>query len=263
MPRGVPKAGFRKPRNGGRFNPNVTFNVPGAPLVHITQESDLEIEQKLQDRFEILTELTHAAIIGDARSLIVSGPAGLGKSYTVEQAVSKWDPDGKRHEIIKGFVRATGLYKKLFAYRHPGNVLVFDDADSIFFDDTSLNFLKSFEFAGTIVFITNYDFDAMIDKGHKLAPHLQAMLSRSHYIDLAMKTRRDYIIRIKQVVKQGLLEGRGLTKSEQDEVVKFVVDNADRMRELSLRAILKLAVIRKTGGARWERMATVTVLKNN
>ena len=55
------------------------------------------------------------------------------------------------------------------------------------------------------MFISNYDFDAMIDRGHKLAPHLQAMVSRAHYLDLAMKSRRDYLVRIRQVVAQGLL----------------------------------------------------------
>lgn len=290
MPRGVPKAGFRRPRSNVK-RLQVQFNLPEGP-VRISSETDTEIEQKLTDRFEILEALTQAAITGEARSLIVSGPSGLGKSYTVEQAVSQWDPSGKSYAIVKGYVKATGLYKMLYNYRHPGNVLIFDDADSIFFDDVSLNFLKAvcdttdkrelsylsegvlmdeesgaslpkhFEFNGTVVFITNYDFDSMIDRGHKLAPHLQAMLSRSHYIDLAMKTKRDYIIRIKQVVAQGLLKNKGLTEQAQKEVVDFVVQNAEIMRELSLRAVLKVATLRLSGGARWEKMARVTVCRN-
>jgi hypothetical protein len=32
---------------------------------------------------------------------------------------------------------------------------------------------KTFEFGGSVIFISNYDFDAMIARGHRLAPHLQ------------------------------------------------------------------------------------------
>ena len=198
-------------------------------------ETDKQIEEKLEERFTILEVLTHSAMNGESRSLIVSGPPGLGKSYTVEQALALYDPNALRHTIAKGYVKPTGLLRLLYKHRAPGQVIVFDDADTIFFDDTSLNLLKtvcdttekrvvsylaetnmvdedsaekiprSFEFEGTIIFITNYDFDAMIQRGHKLAPHFTALISRSHYIDLAMKSERDYLIRIKQVVKKGLL----------------------------------------------------------
>jgi hypothetical protein len=166
---------------------------------------------------------------------------------------------------------------------------VFDDADSIFFDDVSLNLLKSvcdttekrrvswlsegtlvdeetavriprsFDFNGTIIFISNYDFDAMIDRGHKLAPHLQALVSRAHYIDLAMKTRRDYLVRIKQVIKQGLL--KELTESQRNDVIAFVNENHERLRELSLRMALKIGSLRKQGG-NWQRIANITCCKN-
>jgi hypothetical protein len=59
----------------------------------------------------------------------------------------------------------------------------------------------------------------MIERGHKLAPHFTAMVSRSHYIDLAMKTNRDYLVRIRQVVNQGLLSNIGLDASGQEDVL--------------------------------------------
>jgi hypothetical protein len=261
--------------------------VEAAPVV---QETDAEIAEKLNDRFSILEMMTKAAVNGDARALIVSGPAGLGKSFTVEQELAEWDPNENNHTIIKGFVRATGLYKTLYNYREAGQVIVFDDADSVFYDDVALNLLKAvcdtnekrrvswltegvmvdeesgervprgFEFNGTIVFITNLDFDAMIDKGHKLAPHLQALMSRAHYIDLAMKTRRDYVVRIKQVLEKGLLKKSGLTESQERDVVEFIEANTDRLRELSLRMALKIGAIRKIGET-WQKVARVTCCK--
>jgi hypothetical protein len=252
-------------------------------------ETEAQIEARLAERFEILDLLTEACTVGNARALIVSGPAGLGKSFTVERRLAEWDPNEINHTVIKGYVRATGLVKTLYRYREAGQVIVFDDADAIFFDDVSLNLLKavcdtterrrvswlsegslideesaerlprSFDFDGTIIFITNYDMDAMIDRGHKLAPHLQALVSRAHYIDLAMKTRRDYLVRIRQVIKQGLLSK--LTPSQQSDVIDFIESNHESLRELSLRMAIKLGSLRRESGDRWERLARITCCK--
>lgn len=284
MPKGIPNNGFRAARKGSKAAERVAnLRVSYAP--ENTKETDSEIDARISERFEILDVLTEACIVGNARALIVSGPAGLGKSYTVEKALEKWDPNEINHTIVKGYVRATGLVKLLYQYREAGQVIVFDDADSIFFDDVSLNLLKavcdtterrrvswlsegklvdeetaellprSFDFNGTVIFISNYDFDAMIDRGHKLAPHLQAMVSRAHYVDLAMKTRRDYLVRIRQVVKQGLLSH--LSKSQSDEVIEFIETNHETLRELSLRIAIKLGSLCKNGGE-WKKIARIT-----
>ena len=120
---------------------------------------------------------------------------------------------------------------------------------------------RTFQFDGTIIFITNLDFDAIIDKGNKLAPHLAAMVSRSHYIDLAMKTRRDYFIRIKQVIKQGLLRNKNLNKSQENKILRFIEQKQDNLREMSLRVALKLSDIIKKHPRQFETIAKVTVTK--
>lgn len=281
MPRGV------FPRKPKAQKMQAMMNVDSAP---VRVETDEEVEAKLADRFEVLESMTQLAIDGEVRSLVVSGPAGLGKSWTVEKALETWDPSEQDHTVIRGYVRPTGLFKLLYQHRARGQVVVFDDADSIFYDDTSINLLKaacdttdrrrisyiseavlvdeetaerlpkSFDFEGTVIFITNCDFDSMIDRGHKLAPHLAAIVSRSHYVDLAMRTKRDYIVRIRQVIKQGLLADRGLSDTEQHEVAQYVEDNQDKLRELSLRMALKVASIRRKGG-NWQKVARVTCMK--
>ena len=87
------------------------------------------------------------------------------------------------------------------------------------------------------------------------------MVSRSHYIDLAMKTRRDYFIRIKQVVKQGLLSDKGLTKSEENKILRFIEHKEDVLREMSLRVAIKLSDIIKKHPRQFETIASVTVTK--
>ena len=85
------------------------------------------------------------------------------------------------------------------------------------------------------------------------------MVSRSHYIDLAMKTRRDYFIRIKQVVEQGLLSS--LDKMQERIVMTFIEKHQDNLREMSLRVAIKLADLIKRNPAMFEVMAKVTVCK--
>lgn len=291
MPRGVPNAGFRNTAAAVARNNGVAMLNKVTPTVVVQNETDDEIASRLAERFSILEVLTNAAVKGEARALVVSGPAGLGKSYTVEKALESWDPEQINHTIVKGYVKTTGLYKLLYQYRAAGQVLVFDDADTIFYDDNSLNLLKavcdtterrvvsylaetnmvdeesaeriprSFAFEGTIVFITNLDFDSLIERGHKLAPHLQALVSRSHYIDLAMKTRRDYMVRIRQVISAGMLKAQGLTPSQEKEVLDFLNAKQDRLREMSLRMALKIGALVKMGG-NWQKLAAVTCCKN-
>ena len=287
MPRGVPKAGFRRTKK--QVKAEVEAAVQTMSLV--VNETDEEIDAKLTKRFNVLERMTKSACKGDIRALIVSGPAGLGKSYTVEEAIKAYDPDAKRTEIVKGFMRPTGLYKLLYAYRHPGNVLVFDDCDTIFKDADALNLLKaacdttedrricwgaetrmtddsgtalpwSFTFEGTIVFITNFDFDEGIERGNGFSEHFKALISRAHYIDCGMKSIRDYLIRIRQVVDAGMLERYDFTPREKELCVNYVFDNAPKLRELTLRMVIKVASLIKSDPFGWEDTASITLMRN-
>jgi len=291
MPRGIyDRSKSKKPVSKARKSALKMFELD-APSNITTGETDAQIDRKLRDRFEVLETITNAALQGDINSLIVSGPAGLGKSYTVEDCLAKWDPDERKHTVIRGYVKATGLFKTLYQFRQKGQVIVFDDSDSLFLDDATLAMLKAvcdstdrrrvsylaefnmmddttatliprqFQFDGTIIFISNLDFDAIAEKGGKLAPHLQAMISRSHYIDLAMKTRRDYLIRMKQVIKQGLLQKRGLSRPQEKKVIAFIENNQDHIREFSLRIAIKLGDLIKRDSRSFDKMARVTCCK--
>jgi hypothetical protein len=288
MPRGVPNAGFRKTKNFAAKNEAVAVKIPAAPVKVETVE---EIDARISERFEVTGDLVDMAITGAARALIISGPGGLGKSHTVEEKLAAWDPKGIRHTIVRGKILAPDLYIMLHKHSDKNQVLVFDDADNIFWDDISLNMLKAvcdttkkrvvsymtqgklydddsatalpkqFEFHGSIIFITNQDFDEMIQRGSRLAPHLQAMMTRAQYIDLSIKTKQDYIVRIRQVLKMGLLSQQGLDELGASDVMAFIESNQDTLRDLSLRVAIKLAAIRKTHPAKWEKIARITVCK--
>jgi hypothetical protein len=298
MPRGVPKSGFRKTKNykvknglvpsteflkRGRGRPSKKA-VPEFVVTHV--ETDAQIAQRLSTRFSAMDQMTEATILGVNRAVIVSGPPGLGKSFGVEKLAEK-HANKVMAVIVRGYARATGIYKVLYEHREAGNVVIFDDADAIFEDMTALNILKaatdsndkrtiswlseaklededgerlprSFEFQGSVVFLTNVDFDGAIARGSKLSPHFQALISRSHYLDLTLRTARDYLTRIKQVVFElGMLDGEA-SFQEKKEIVDFIEQNQDSMRELSLRMVRKLATLKKMDGVKWQELARVT-----
>ena len=165
-------------------------------------------------------------------------------------------------------------------------MLVFDDCDSVLLDDLSLNILKaaldskksrrihwntdsfklrnegvpdSFEFKGSAIFITNIKFDNV--KSKKLRDHLEALESRCHYIDLTIDTEREKMLRIKQITGDGMLNEYALPEGTVDDIVDFVDINKKRLRELSLRTVLKVADLAKAFPDRWEAMAENTVMR--
>ena len=260
----------------------------------VSQETDEEVMKRIRDRFEILHDMTRAATTGDIRAMIVSGPPGVGKSFGVEQEVERatlFDQmSGKklRAEVIKGSITPVALYCTLFKYSDPNSMIVFDDCDSVFFDDVSLNLLKaaldsgkkrkiswladsrmlraegvpeSFNFQGSIVFITNLKFDQV--KSNKLKDHLEALQSRCHYLDLTLDTMRDKILRIKQIAQDGaLFDGYDFEKAAQDEIIEFMDANKNKLREMSLRMAIKIADLRKSFPLKWQALASTTCMKS-
>jgi hypothetical protein len=257
-------------------------------------KSDEERIAEIAERFEILHEMTKAAVNGDIRAMIVSGPPGVGKSFGVEQEIEKVQmmqmlgSQRLRAEVVKGSATPIGLYQTLYKYSDENCVVVFDDCDSILLDDVSLNLLKgaldsgkkrkiswlsesstlrregipdSFNFNGSVIFITNLKFDKM--KSQKLRDHLDALQSRCHYLDLTLDTMRDKILRIKQIAKTGeLFKDMDITDIGSDLIIEFMDKNKNNLREMSLRMAIKIAQLYKSFPNNWEAMAKTTCMKS-
>jgi hypothetical protein len=262
-------------------------------VVDVPKETDEQAMDRIATRFGVLDEMSKACIKGDIRAMIVTGPAGIGKSHGVSLQMEKaslFDQvAGKkpRFEIVKGAMSGIGLFAKLYKFSDAKNVLVFDDCD-IWEDQDAINVLKgaldsgktrriswnkdsrilreegipnSFNFNGSIIFITNKSFDNK--KASKMQPHLDALQSRCHFLDLTVDTERDKMLRIKQVHRDadgGLFAEYDFTQEQTDEIMSFIDTNCNKLREVSLRMCLKIADLVKIS-ANWRELAKATCMK--
>jgi hypothetical protein len=261
----------------------------------VLKESDQEAMDRIAGRFAVLDEMSKACISGDIRAMIVTGPPGVGKSFGVTQQMEKASMFDKiagkkvRFNTVKGAMSAIGLFVLLYKYSDAKNVLVFDDCD-IWDDQDAVNILKgaldsskvrrisynkdsrilreegvpnSFNFNGSIIFITNKSFDAK--KANKMQPHLDALQSRCHFLDLTINTERDKMMRIKQVYRDadpGLFVDYSFSKEQEEGIMEYMWSNCNQLREISLRMVLKIADLVKISPNNWTELAKATCMKN-
>jgi len=239
----------------------------------------------INQRFGFVSDMVTMLANGAQASVVVTGPGGLGKSFTVSQtltalgfkdvsvlddiAVGTVLKTAKTFRVIKGYSTPKGLYRTL--YENKDGVIVFDDCDSVLKDPTSLNLLKgaldsysrriiswradikdedlptSFEFKGRVVFISNLS-ASNID---------QAILTRSLAVDLSMTTKQ-------KVERMRHLLSTGEFMPEFDKVVKsdamdLIEKHQDSVKELSLRTLIQVTKIRQSAGKNWSDLAEYAI----
>lgn len=246
--------------------------VNDEPPVIRTKE---ELRELIGERFDALDKIAFGVINGHFRAAIVSGNAGIGKTYNLEYILDGAKEEGRiRLDIIRGMVKATGIYKILYENREEGDVIVFDDADSVFQDDVGLNLLKAaldttkrrwiswraetkmeladgeklpteFEYKGSIIFISNIDFDLEVARQTRLTPHLKALVSRSLYINLNLD-HEELVERIAMVIEDtDMMFQQGVDDLGRQVILDYFFEKCNLFREISLRTIVKLANIYK------------------
>jgi len=247
----------------------------------VAQESRFSINE----RFGFVSDMVTMLANGAQASVVVTGPGGLGKSFTVNQtltangfkdvstledfAVGAVIKTNKAFRVIKGYSTPKGLYRTL--YENRDGVIVFDDCDSVLKDPVSLNLLKgaldsysrriiswradikdedlptTFEFKGRIVFISNLA-STQID---------QAIITRSMAVDLSM-TRKQKIERMHHLLNSGefMPEFDKVTKND---AMSLIDKLQDKVKELSLRTLIQVTKIRKSAGSNWSNLAEYTI----
>ena len=249
--------------------------------------SDSQILSDLKERFDILSLLTKGAVAKNIRAMVVTGAPGVGKTYTVEQIL---EHSKVPHEIVRGSLSALHLYMLAYQYRKPGNVIVLDDADSIFNDEDALNILKAlcdtsstrkvsymkeapqlrdndipqqFEYEGAMIFISNLDFQTFVDEGkNKYAQHFEALMSRSLYLDLRLHNRDELGVWVNHIAHAGkIFDREDVPNALRAPILAFLKTHREELRELSIRTLMKLCGLAKDNPARWESIARVLLTR--
>lgn len=209
-----------------------------------------------------------------------------------EEGNGKDDFEGRLYDVLSGSISAVGLFKALWDTRN-GGILLLDDTDEVFRDEVCLNLLKNaldsgkkrmltwrkeanwledygidrtFEFKGHVIFLTNIDFEAEIAKNGKMAEHFKALIDRSYYLCLTLRTKRDFMIRIRQVAggEEGMLcTKHGLTLEAAEEVLDYITDNQDRFYNLSLRLTDQIARMRSIDEEGWMDDVEATKMRSH
>jgi hypothetical protein len=241
----------------------------------------VESEFGINQRFSFVEQMVSMIVQKTLPSAVITGEGGLGKSYTVLKsletagftnitdlanfAVGAKINKAKSYTVVKGYSTAKGLYRTLF--ENNGMVIVFDDCDSILKDDVAKNLLKgaldsyskryiswnadmrdddlpkSFEFTGSVIFVSNMAMDK-ID---------QAIRTRALCVDLSMSEAQK-LERMELIAKSEdfLPEMSDVAKSQ---ALAFLKEQIGKIPNMSLRSLIATTKIAATGNSDWKNLA--------
>ena len=246
------------------------------------QEKAIQIEKNFNSMMAAL-ECLLDTLANSINSLIVSGKGGVGKTYNVDQRLQKADDNFEiDYKKISGKVTTLGLYEALYRSRHAASVLLLDDVD-IFSDETNIDLLKAvldtsekrvvsyatsakyleqqgipkqFEFRGKVIFLTNKNLSQIAKGKSSLAPHIDALITRSIFVDLQLFTNEEVMIHIENIMnKTNILENNGVNKNGCKAILNWMLNNEERLRSPSLRMPVLIAGLYNKFPYDWESMA--------
>jgi DNA polymerase III delta prime subunit len=222
---------------------------------------------------------------GKLRSLIVNGPPGVGKTYSVENYLKKYA--GSNYKMITGQMTPLSLYGHLYKNKVAGSVLVLDDIDSVFKKLEGVNILKAamdtkeirniswassthllgalgipgtFEYSGGVILISNVGFDAT-DK--KIGEHLNALKDRSFSISISDRSNESLFKQVCfMVLKRDLLKEFNFTNTQKTQLLKYIEENLSCMNTVSLRVAFKLAMLIQDDPLGWKSLADDGLVNN-
>jgi Cdc6-like AAA superfamily ATPase len=212
------------------------------------------------------------------RALILQGAPGVGKTYSVEQALNRYAPN--RYELINGKTTMLSLYGCLYRASKKGHILFLDDCDSVFADVNGINLLKaamdtkpnreihwesssaflkaldipsSFNFDGAVILNTNIGYD---NHKEKFITRLSALHDRALTITISNNDADRLFKQVcYMVLMQDMLASYKFTNKVKNELLEWIDSNRDRIKRISLRTIIKLSNIYSVDKKGWREMA--------
>ena len=241
----------------------------------------------LEENYANVEKYIEGICKGEFRSVIVNGPPGVGKSFSVDTYLQHYAEEGT-YKVAAGHMTPLSLYGNLYQYRNVGDVLVLDDIDSVFSKIEGINLLKAamdtkpvrrinwesssavvvnlglpayFEFKGSVVLISNIGF---IGKKGKLQEHLEALKDRSYSLHISDNTKEELYQQVCfMVIKKSLLKEFELDDAQQSEILDYIGNNLNKIDKISLRLAIKLAGLMKANPTEWTSMADSGLLNGS
>lgn len=281
----------------GELRRAVQLGVTSIMIEGVVQNNHPVVKKErfnINERFNFVEDLMNMVITGTQPSVIITGEGGLGKTFTVMKCLKEAGLENVRDSIgelvegeadeeifrltgdyivVKGYTTPKGLFRTLYENRN--RIVVFDDCDSLWKNDTSTNLLKAaldsydqrwltwnsegwgesdlpkcFLFTGQVVFISNlaqHDLD-------------QAVRSRSMCVDLAMTIdqkidRMEHLVTLDSFIPEHTVEHKL-------DALAFIDQFKHQAKEISLRTLISITKIRASKEVGWEGLAEYVLCNN-
>ena len=261
-------------------NETITLEEPAAVAANEETLADKVkfLDETLQDIYDIARKVAAGAF----NSLMISGRAGTGKTFSVEKALKDEgliiDDD---YIMVSGAVSTIMMFKKMFQYRN--KVLVFDDCDAVFRDEHGRNILKAaldtkkvrriayLKKSGLVFDPKDFEMDPegefnMIENG--MVPAYFDFAGRVIFISNLPKDKADpdgairsrsilmdvnpddatLMERIKTLLPY--LDPKDMPLKDKQEIYEFM----KKANDVSMRTFVKAAGLKQAGLKNWERM---------
>jgi hypothetical protein len=241
--------------------------------IEIPSESNFSDVDTIFDDISIYSNMV---ISGYKKSLLITGMSGMGKTYTVQNELKKANlTKNKDYGYVKGKISPQGLYTIL--YQNRNRLVIFDDSDSVWDSQDSLNILKHaldsknplynandedcteeptipnhFDYNGSIIFISN-KFKEDLDP---------AFLTRTLKVDLRL-TLEDTLKRIEYLLP---VIGKSNIPIESkmcalDCMKELIEEYGISKLDISLRSYSDVLDMMLHGSVNWKRLALQQCLK--
>lgn len=267
----------------------MSYVNPALQRLSVKKMSKKKIREELENHYKSL-EVFLQGVAQDKWHLIVNGPAGSGKTEITKE-VLEHHPNVLK---VSGTLSAVRLYVFMHQMRKKGNVLIIDDTDKVLEDIECLEVLKAglgsdghidwskysralkdencpkqFTYEGRIVIITNKSFKTQTDGNQNMTRMQEAqlpLLSRCQYFRAGLPNAEWSIEALKYFQKQEKIlcfkDENGeidIPIAMQNELIQYVQDNSEDMREISFRVLSQLRVLWEQDSQNWKMLANASL----
>lgn len=231
-------------------------------------ETTFTVVQKI----EAIKNMAQMVITRITPSFLLTGSSGIGKTSIIKSQLDyNRLLEGSDYVICKGHITAMGLYS--FFFRNNGKIIVFDDCDKVFDNETSLNVLKGaldsynkrtiswestripesanlptkFDFKGVVIFISNRMLETIDDTLKTRTLCVNLVLSHQEILDL-----------MKELMP---VMGPEMNLEMKQEVLDYIASTDTIRTNLNLRTFVKALRIREAYryGEKWKMLTSIMI----